>query len=388
MNNKTRQKIAKILAIVGASLLMRFEKRLTRGHPGKVVYSFYELPQEEATSVGGKGKTLAKLYQAGYPVPDGCILLAGRDDPLESLGPVIGLEKVTKGEMTREEYIEQYGHRGSYEFEFSHPRPSEDPNWLDRELAGFAKNPVDVSILLQNNRDKAESAYARFCSRYPSRVRKTRTSLDEAARLARLRESARSEATRIISVVRAFALRAGEFTGLGDDIFMLRIEEVLDLLAGKDGVTRHIPARRATHERYCALPPYPAVISGRFDPFKWAADPDRRSDVFDSHISRPLTAETGSILRGAGGASGVVEGCVRRLDHFEEGASLEAGEILVTNTTNVGWKPLFPRAAAIVARELGIPAVVGCGDATMRLKTGDRVRVNGGLGLVEILKKR
>jgi pyruvate,water dikinase len=59
---------------------------------------------------------------------------------------------------------------------------------------------------------------------------------------------------------------------------------------------------------------------------------------------------------------------------------------------------LFPRAAAvvtdvgaplshaaIVARELGIPAVVGCGNATMRIKTGDRLRVNGSKGLVEIL---
>jgi len=64
----------------------------------------------------------------------------------------------------------------------------------------------------------------------------------------------------------------------------------------------------------------------------------------------------------------------------------------------VGWTPLFPRAAAIVtgvgaplshaaivARELGIPAVVGCNDATMRLRTGDRVRVNGGQGAVETL---
>jgi phosphoenolpyruvate synthase/pyruvate phosphate dikinase len=68
--------------------------------------------------------------------------------------------------------------------------------------------------------------------------------------------------------------------------------------------------------------------------------------------------------------------------------------------TNIGWTPLFPRLAAIVtdlgaplshaaivARELGIPAVVGCGDATMRLKTGDRVRVNGGQGLAEILRR-
>lgn len=62
---------------------------------------------------------------------------------------------------------------------------------------------------------------------------------------------------------------------------------------------------------------------------------------------------------------------------------------------NIGWTPLFPRAeaivtdlgaplshAAIVARELGIPEVVGCHDATMHLKTGDRVRVDGGKGLV------
>jgi phosphoenolpyruvate synthase/pyruvate phosphate dikinase len=78
---------------------------------------------------------------------------------------------------------------------------------------------------------------------------------------------------------------------------------------------------------------------------------------------------------------------------------LQAGEILVAVTTNVGWTPIFPRAgavvtdvgaplshAAIVARELGIPAVVGCVDATTRLRTGDRVRVDGGLGVVEILE--
>jgi pyruvate,water dikinase len=66
--------------------------------------------------------------------------------------------------------------------------------------------------------------------------------------------------------------------------------------------------------------------------------------------------------------------------------------------TNVGWTPLFPRAAAvvtdlgaplshasIVARELGIPAVVGTGNATMRLRDGDHVRVDGKRGTVEVL---
>ena len=87
---------------------------------------------------------------------------------------------------------------------------------------------------------------------------------------------------------------------------------------------------------------------------------------------------------------------MRRLVRIEEGGRLQPGEILVTTTTNVGWTLLFPRAAAIVtdvgaplshtaivARELGIPAVVGCGDATIRLDTGDRVRVDGGRGVVE-----
>ncbi len=98
------------------------------------------------------------------------------------------------------------------------------------------------------------------------------------------------------------------------------------------------------------------------------------------------------------GSAGKVEGTVRRLDGPEEGAALQAGEVLVTSQTNIGWTLLFPRAAAIVtdvgaplshaaivARELGIPAVVNCGDATMRLRTGDRVRVDGVGGTVEIL---
>jgi pyruvate,water dikinase len=83
------------------------------------------------------------------------------------------------------------------------------------------------------------------------------------------------------------------------------------------------------------------------------------------------------------GSAGVAEGRVRRIDSPEEGDQLQPGEVLVTSQTNVGWTLLFPRLAAIVARELGIPAVVGCGDATARLKTGDRVRVDAAKGIVE-----
>jgi pyruvate,water dikinase len=152
------------------------------------------------------------------------------------------------------------------------------------------------------------------------------------------------------------------------------------------------------------------VIRGRFDPIRWAADPDRRSDYYDERAQTarppgtpgtpgtPGPATPAGTITGFPGAAGVVEGVARVLRTPEEAARLGDGEILVTAVTNVGWTPVFPRAAAvvtdvgaplshaaIVARELGIPAVVGCGNATMLLHSGDRIRVDGGNGTVEVL---
>ena len=89
---------------------------------------------------------------------------------------------------------------------------------------------------------------------------------------------------------------------------------------------------------------------------------------------------------------------MRILNTVKQGEQLQPGEILVAVSTNVGWTPIFHRAAAvitdvgaplshaaIVARELGIPAVVGCFNATSVLKDGDFVRVDGGEGTVEII---
>jgi rifampicin phosphotransferase len=217
----------------------------------------------------------------------------------------------------------------------------------------------------------------------------------------RQRETVRTESTRLVHVFRAWALRAGELTGIGAEIFFLTGQEVTALLEGDRSACLLIPLRKATYERYRALPPYPTVILGRFDPFRWAADPNRRSDIYNANT--PVTTRIdnlGNTLTGFPGALGVVEGMVRRLEQLEDSTQLQPGEILVTKLTNIGWTPLFPRAAAIVtdlgaplshativARELGIPAVVGCGNASTRLKTGDRVRVDGGQGKVEILSR-
>jgi phosphohistidine swiveling domain-containing protein len=322
------------------------------------------------------------------------------DELLASLGPAVGLARVARGEMSREAYLEQWGHRGPLEIETSVPRPSEDPDWLDQQLAAYAQSPVDVEALLAAQRARFDAAWERFRDRYPRQARSMRRRLEETAEAIRLREAVRSEFTRLAWVARIWAIQAGELTGIGDGAFFLTFEELLDLLAGKEAPTATIPARRETYERYRALPPYPLVISGRFDPFQWAADPDRRSDRYDTRGRLPpmVQAPQENVILGMPGSAGQVEGLVRRLDGPEEGDQLAPGEILVTSQTNIGWTLFFPRAAAIVtdigaplshaavvARELGIPAVVNCGHATMRLRTGDRVRVDGVQGTVEIL---
>jgi pyruvate,water dikinase len=328
--------------------------------------------------------------------------LSDRSGLLASLGPVVGIAKVARGEMDHQAYLEQYGHRGAHEFELFIPRPAEQPGWVDEQLAQFRTSPVDVEALLARQSAEFEAAWERFRSRYPGKAKAMRRRIGQAAHRARMRESARSEYVRDRWVVRSFAIQAGKLTGLGEDIFFLTMEEVLDALSGDETAFDQITARRETYRNYKTLPPYPPIIRGRFDPFRWAADPQRRSDIFDSHLPVQETVTQtvrSAVITGSAGSTGVVEGMVRRLDRPEDGRLLQEGEVLVTMQTDIAWTLLFPRAAAIVtdvgaplshaaivARELGIPAVVGCSDATMRLKTGHRVRVNGGKGIVEILE--
>ena len=102
---------------------------------------------------------------------------------------------------------------------------------------------------------------------------------------------------------------------------------------------------------------------------------------------------------GVAASAGIVEGIARVLHEVSEISSLREGEILVVPVTAPSWAPVFAKIraavsdiggsmshAAIVAREYGMPAVVGCGDATKRIRTGDRVRVDGDRGTVRVLE--
>lgn len=326
---------------------------------------------------------------------------------LASLGPVLGISKVSYGKMGRSEYLALYGHRGPNEFELSVPRPVEDSDWLDKQLTQFKKSPVNVEALLLKKSAEFDQAWNRFKTNSPRNAQFIRRRINKVSLKARMREAVRSEYVRDRWVARTFALRAGQLTGLGDNIFFLAMDEVLEVLAGNEEAVKFIPARKETYERYSALPAYPAIICGRFEPFQWAADPNRRNDIYDSCASAIISANASTnepnpnTITGSAGSAGRIEGVVRCLESIEEGEQLEKGEILVTSQTDIAWTPLFPRAAAVItdvgaplshaaviARELGIPAVVGCGNATICLRTGDRVFVDGGQGVVTILNRK
>ena len=117
----------------------------------------------------------------------------------------------------------------------------------------------------------------------------------------------------------------------------------------------------------------------------------------DSWLSEGEGDENG--LKGFAACSGVVEGTARVVKSVKEIGRLEEGDILVCQVTNPTWAPIFQKISAavsdsggsmshmaIVAREYGLPAVVGTGNATQKIRDGQRIRVDGGRGTVTILQ--
>jgi pyruvate,water dikinase len=321
--------------------------------------------------------------------------LGGQAGQLASLGLLDGLEQVANGEIDRDTFNRRYGHRGPHEFEISLPRPGEDPEWIDQRLTERAALATSYRELLEVQEHKRNEAWTELEQRHPVQARILQRQVRGWAKISRDRERARSEVIRYFWVLRAYAQRAGELTGWGEDIFFLDKAEIVRLLEGETISAKLIKQRRRAYQSYSALPSYPALIRGTFNPYAWAAEENRRSDLFIAGSRN----EADVAVRGFPGSAGVVEAQVRVLSDAADGGALQPGEVLVTTITNVGWTPLFPRAAAvvtdvgaplshaaIVARELGIPAVVGCGNATMRLRTGDLVRVDGTAGTVEVLR--
>jgi len=252
---------------------------------------------------------------------------------------------------------------------------------------------ADHAALVETRHAAEEAAFAALASS-PRRLRAFRKLLADAQHLVPVREEQVAELTLAWPVMRRAVLRIGEalvargVIAESDDIFFLTRDEARSALeSAGPGLRVDVAARRSAREQQARLVPPPFV--GRLHPLMkrlmdgmsgiLGADPSDRAIVSGTPAS-------------PGRATGPVR-VIRGPDQFDE---LQKGEILVVPMTAPAWTPLFTRAAAVVtdigsaaahasiiAREYGIPAVVGCGDATARLKTGMRVTVDGGTGNVE-----
>lgn len=243
-------------------------------------------------------------------------------------------------------------------------------------------------------REAAEAAALEVLASSPRRLRAFRRLLADSQHLVPIREEQTEELTIAWPVMRRAVLRIGtELADRGeiaeaDDVFFLTRAEALAALAGAPLKTDvDVPGRRALWSQQARLVP-PRWV-GRGSPML-----QRLWESFPGMIGarRSEHALAFGVPASPGRATGPVR-VIRGPDEFNE---LLAGEILVAALTAPAWTPLFTRAAAVVtdvgsaaahasiiAREYGIPAVVGCGDATSRLPTGMRVTVDGNTGNVE-----
>ncbi|MCA1570235.1 MAG: hypothetical protein LC798_07930 [Chloroflexi bacterium] len=261
-------------------------------------------------------------------------------------------------------------------------------------LAETAGTAAERHALVVQARKAAEEAAFQALASAPRRLRAFRKLLADTQHLASIREEQVPDLTIAWPVMRRAVLRIGEaliadrVIADPDDVFFLTRAEVQSALNG-DGMAAaaDVPARRARREEQAEL--MAPLIIGRMTPMMrmiWDKMPRMVGAV----------RSDSALVSGTPASPGRASGSVRVIRGPQEFDQLEAGEILVAPLTAPAWTPLFTRAAgvvtdvgslashaSIIAREYGIPAVVGCGDATARLRTGMRITVDGSTGNVE-----
>ncbi len=295
-------------------------------------------------------------------------------------------------------YLDKFGDRCLEELKLESPTLHDDPLLLLRSIgqlaSRFASGHAPPSSSNEADLRRRAEDRVRAALRFrPIRRLIFRWMLRNARGRVRDRENLRFERTRLFGRVRSLFVELGKrFYALDlleqpRDVFFLELNEALGFIGGTVTCTDLkglVALRKAEFERYRDLPP-PA---DRFE---------TRGIVYQGNDFQGTPKDavmTGDRLQGLGCCPGVVRGPVRVVTDPRR-ATLTAGDILVAERTDPGWIMLFPAAAgllvergsllshsAIVAREMGIPAIVSLAGLTRWLKDGDQVELNGSTGVV------
>ena len=306
------------------------------------------------------------------------------------------------------DFLDRYGFRCVNELKFEERDLHDDPAFVVGNVASYVRmKSYSIEAMEVRERQIREGAEGKVREKLsgPRRwiyfwvLRHARTAV-------RNREDLRFDRTKSYGLVRHL-MRAvgGNFVKLGlleneFDVFFLTVEEIIAFVEGRlptHSLKDLVGVRKPVFEEYKRTPSPP----DRFVTYGAVGLSEAYPAVLDGgDLLRELESKNQDpdFLYGTPCCPGVVEGVVRVAHELKDTENLQ-GEILVTSRTDPGWVPLYPSCSglliergsllshsAVVARELGLPTIVGISGGLMkRLKTGQRVRIDAGKGEVRIL---
>jgi len=325
---------------------------------------------------------------------------AGLVEMFRTASPTAVLEKLARYPEIRREvdaYIARFGDRYIGELKLETVTPRERPELAIGMLAGYVLRNGGERTTTDALRKNAEEV-ARRNLRGPFRRWLFAWLLRQTRERVRNRENLRFERTRVFGVVRRLFLAMGDnfrAEGVLDDrrdIFWLTKEEIFDFINGTSVTTELcelVRIRRTGFAGYANDQP-----SNRFSTYGAV----HLGNTFAGESPVAATDAASDVLSGLPCCPGIVRARVRVVADPASEPPLD-DEILVAERTDPGWTPLFPIArgilvergsllshSAIVAREMGIPAIVGIEGLMQRLASGDLVEMDGARGTVRLLE--
>jgi pyruvate,water dikinase len=298
-------------------------------------------------------------------------------------------------------YIAEFGARSMYELKLEVDSIKEDPTFLFTLLKNYLNNkPVDLNTLIhkeEKKREKAEEIVFAKLSGMKKHLfcwilKHTRMAIED-------REELRFLRTKIFGIIRSLFTRIGRnFAQDGlivnyRDIFFLRTDEVLELIEGRSIDKRSIRERILLRRKDFSESEKKDHLERMY--FYGSIYKDNFVEIFsDSEVAMADEPDDPDLFQGVPCSPGVIQNPIKII-HSPLDAALNM-EILVAKRTDPGWVPLFPSISgliiergsvlshsAVVAREMGIPTIVGLRNITEKLNDNDIVRMDGSTGLVE-----
>jgi phosphohistidine swiveling domain-containing protein len=305
-----------------------------------------------------------------------------------------------------EPYQQEFGYKSIWSHELSFPTWRENPAPIVEAVRGYLVTDYDYPAALASVEQDLEAAIAELMDGVPEGEDRDRLqqALDLSLRMNPLTpdhhfyiDQGTNARLRLAAIAIGRKLAEAGVLDDAEDVVYLHYNELRLLPASPAAFDARamVSDRRDEREQQALVRP-PQWIGTATE--EALAFPYWSLWGFPEKFHRPPTEKVDEV-HGLGASPGVVEGVARSVASLHEFDQVQKGEILVCQMPNSAWVVLFTKIAglvtdaggvaahpAVVAREFGIPAVVGTSVATERIRSGDRVRVNGTSGVVEVLR--